>query len=1137
MDFEVALKMRNFSELQTRVAQGERISPAEMATRYDPLPSDYQAVTDWLTGQGFTITRRDTGRLAVFARGKVGQVAKALQVHFARVSLEGREFTSAINAPSVPPTLSPLLIGINGLQPHLRFHPHLVMKPRSLTGTDEPYLPSQIAQAYQANGLYTSGVTGAGQTIAIVINTFPNTSDLTSFWQTYGVNQSINNFTFIQFVSGTLAAPSGEETLDTEWCSSIAPGAKVRVYATWDLSSADIDQAYSQVYSDVTSQPQLEIHQMSMSFGIGEEYTTQSQVQTDDQYFAELVAAGVTVFASSGDGASTPADNPNSSTDTSGPLQVENPASDPNVIGVGGTSLTLDSHGNEATERTWAYSGGGTSIYFNRPSWQTTGGLPSGTMRLVPDVACSADPDEGAVVILNGGQGVYGGTSWSSPTWAGFCALLNQVRSNAGFSSLGLLGPYLYPLGGTSNFRDITEGGNAIGANSNGKYPAGPGYDEVTGLGVPLVQTLSQSLLVSQPPVVNSSSPQSVSPGQNATFSVTVTPNSAVYTCQWQRMPIGSTTWNNLSDNGTYSGSATNSLTVKGATTTMSGDQFQCVVTFSGNQQETSNVFPLVVETPLTVITLAGNVGKAGLVNGSAAVAEFNIPSGIAIDSSGDLFIADFSNNNLREITPTGSVSTPYGSTRGRAGSANGTGNAGTFNEPNSVAADSSNNLYVADTGNDTIRKISAGSVSTLAGVAGQTGAINGSGSAALFDGPNGVAVDHSGNVYVADTGNHLIREITSDGNVSTLAGNGKAGYLDATGTAAEFNSPSGVAVDSQGNVYVADTGNSVIRKITSAGVVTTYAGRPGGSGYLDGLAANALFEAPLGVWVDSTGNLYVSDSLVPPTGSTAAGNDLLRRVSPAGVVSTLAGDAGVAGSNNGTGTSAQFYSLQFAMANAAGEVFLADTFNQTIRAAGIIPAITAPPMGQVITVGQPVTFVATASGTGPFTYQWLFNGAAISGATNSSYSIANVTAANSGNYGVTVTNAFGSVTSSAATLIPVTSQPVAQTTTAGQAVTFSITVAGPGSFSYQWLFDGSAIPGATGSSYTISDVSSSNAGNYSVVVSDASGIVTTNAVSLTVNAAVAMESDTPTMPPWMLVGMAAALMYFATRRKVQPTK
>jgi kumamolisin len=355
LEFEVTLKMRNFSELQARVAQGDRISADEMAAKYDPAPADYQTVLDWMVGQGFKISRQDSNHLAIFARGKVSEIGHAMQLNFAKVTLEGNEYTSAISAPVVPAMLAPLIVGINGLQPHIRAHKGL-LKPNSLTGTNPPYLPSQIAQAYHANGLYQTNITGAGQTIAIVIDTFPAASDLQGFWQTYGVNQSINNISFIQTVAGTLPTPSGEETLDVEWSSAMAPGAKVRVYASLDLSEANLDQAYQQIYSDVRNHPEYEIHQISLSYGEGETYTTSSQVQTDAQYFANLAAAGVTLFASSGDGTAFP----NESGGTQGGTRMEQadtPASDPNVIGVGGTTLELDSSGNVSNEPAWNFSG------------------------------------------------------------------------------------------------------------------------------------------------------------------------------------------------------------------------------------------------------------------------------------------------------------------------------------------------------------------------------------------------------------------------------------------------------------------------------------------------------------------------------------------------------------------------------------------------------------------------------------------------------------------------------------------------------------------------------------------------------------------------------------------------------------
>ena len=163
-------------------------------------------------------------------------------------------------------------------------------------------------------------------------------------------------------------------------------------------------------------------------------------------------------------------------------------------------SLTLDSSNNETAETVWnnnngadGASGGGTSGFFKRPSWQAGTGVASGTMRLVPDIACSADPNRGADTVFEGATQVVGGTSWATPTCAGFCALFNQARASQGLSSIGELGPYIYPLIGSANFRDIVSGSNST-TLSRGLYSATAGYDEATGIGAPLALTLAETI-------------------------------------------------------------------------------------------------------------------------------------------------------------------------------------------------------------------------------------------------------------------------------------------------------------------------------------------------------------------------------------------------------------------------------------------------------------------------------------------------------------------------------------------------------------------------------------------------------------------------------------------------------------------
>jgi sugar lactone lactonase YvrE len=212
----------------------------------------------------------------------------------------------------------------------------------------------------------------------------------------------------------------------------------------------------------------------------------------------------------------------------------------------------------------------------------------------------------------------------------------------------------------------------------------------------------------------------------------------------------------------------------------------------------------------VTVSTFAGS-GTLGYLDGTGTAAQFYGPTGVALDSTGNVYVADISNQRIRKISPSGVVTTLAGSVTN--GFADGTGAAAKFNFPESIAVDSTGNVYVADRGNHRIRKITpSGVVTTLAGST--QGFADGTGAAAQFSILYGIAVDSTGNVYVGDYGNNRIRKISPSGVVTTIAGTGVAGYLDGTGAAAQFNSPAGVAVDSAGNVYVADGSNHRIRKI-----------------------------------------------------------------------------------------------------------------------------------------------------------------------------------------------------------------------------------------------------------------------------------------------------------------------------------
>ena len=397
---------------------------------------------------------------------------------------------------------------------------------------------------------------------------------------------------------------------------------------------------------------------------------------------------------------------------------------------------------------------------------------------------------------------------------------------------------------------------------------------------------------------------------------------------------------------------------------------------------------------------LAGRPGGPGSEDGIGTSARFNYPGGIASDGAGNLFVADTWNHTIRKIViATGAVTTLAGLS-GTAGSADGAGAAARFQHPGGIASDRTGSLFVGDADNHTIRKIvvATGVVTTLAGSPGAAGSADGIGSAANFYQPGGLAIDGEGNLFVADTGNYTVRRIViATGAVTTLAGSPRtAGSADGVGAAASFYLPMDVASDGMGNLFI--TEDCTIRKVVVAtGAVTTFAGAPGEVGSTDGTGAGARFGNPVGVASDGAGNLFVADSysntirkIVISTGAVttlagAPGNtpsadgggiggtdersalsavaidgegnlfvvddQLIRKVVIAtGEVTTFAGSVTVYGSADGVGTSARFAYPEGVASDGAGSLFIANGGNQTIRkvdlATGTVTTLAGLPEG-----------------------------------------------------------------------------------------------------------------------------------------------------------------------------------------------
>ncbi len=324
-----------------------------------------------------------------------------------------------------------------------------------------------------------------------------------------------------------------------------------------------------------------------------------------------------------------------------------------------------------------------------------------------------------------------------------------------------------------------------------------------------------------------------------------------------------------------------------------------------------------------TVSTFAGTVGVIGSTDGTGTAASFNTSAGLAVDASGNIYVAESGSHLIRKISPAGVVTTLAG-TVGVSGSTNGTGTAASFNNPRGVAVDALGNVYVTDRGNHLIRKISpTGVVTTFAGTVGGAGFNDGTGTEARFKEPTGIDIDTSDNLYISTT-NGIIRKITPMGVVTTFAGSVTIGP---TGTqlAGPFRNVFDITVDNLGNVYVAEFFNRIIKKVTPAGVITTFAGHQGAvDGITNGTGTEASFAFLFGIESDAANNIYVTQASSNPLAH------LIRKITPAGVVSTFAG--GVAGYNDGSANVASFRLPAGITVDASGTFYVGDRINQLIR-------------------------------------------------------------------------------------------------------------------------------------------------------------------------------------------------------------
>ncbi len=359
-----------------------------------------------------------------------------------------------------------------------------------------------------------------------------------------------------------------------------------------------------------------------------------------------------------------------------------------------------------------------------------------------------------------------------------------------------------------------------------------------------------------------------------------------------------------------------------------------------------------------TINTFAGNgTGALAGDGGAATAASLRYPFHITLDGAGNMYIADWGNNAIRKISATGTISTLAGNGVPTYGGDGGPATAAYLNQPADIAFDGSGNLFFSDNGNKRIRKIDvAGIISTVVGTGapGYSGD-GGAATAATINDPRGITIDASGNLYIAEASNHVIRKVNTSGIISTVAGNHTSGISGDGGaaTAAQLNNPHDVAFDASGNMYIADRNNHRVRKVNTTGIISAYAG-VGASGYTgDGSQASAAnLNSPMALFIDAYGNMYVGDG----------GNNRVRKIKTSGIISTVAGNGSYSFSGDGgTAVSAALKSPSGMAKDATGNLYIADEGNHRIR------KVTSAPItllgGGAICAGATVTLTASETG------------------------------------------------------------------------------------------------------------------------------------------------------------------------------
>jgi subtilase family serine protease len=666
------------------------LTPAQFGKRFGMSQGDIDKVVAWLESEGFTVTGVANGRNLISFRGTVGQIEAVFHTEIHNYLVGGEMHYANATEPSVPAALADVVLGFQHLH---NFHPRPRAQVRKVDShfsssvSGSHFLsPGDFATIYDVKGLYAAGTTGTGQMIAIIGQTTVNLTDLSNFRSAAGLAAKAPTMTLVPSTgTGTrCSGDEGESDLDLEWSGGVAQNANIifvyvgilsgetctnRTKSVWDALQYAIDNKVAPV--------------ISTSYGFCESGLGSAFANQVRGWVQQGNSQGQTIMAASGDAGAADCDN-SGSTSATGGFAVDVPAAIPEVTGGGGTEFFGDStSGADAPywagttgstdtissaleyipEEGWndttfelahsggiSASGGGASIYFAKPTWQTGTGVPADGKRDVPDIAlnasadhdgylfCSEDGPNNTIVATcssgfrdsNQNLAVVGGTSAVAPTFAAIVALINQDLGNSPPAGLGNINPKLYELAASNAaaFNDVTTGNNIVPCTQGSTscppsapfqygFSAGTGYDQVTGLGSVNASTLAQAWSASLTSFTLAATPSmaTVVAGQNVTSTLTLTPVSGfsgavTYTCSTgvtcTFSPVSPTT------------ATTVTVMVQPAANTAAGAMTVTITGKSGGVSSTATV-ALTVTATIEAFTIAPTTGSVSVAAGSAA--------------------------------------------------------------------------------------------------------------------------------------------------------------------------------------------------------------------------------------------------------------------------------------------------------------------------------------------------------------------------------------------------------------------------------------------------------------------------------------------------------------------------------------